>query len=98
MDPIQEKILANPRFKDLVARRNRFSLMLTLVIVAFYAAYYAFGIFAPEAFAGSFLGLSWSKGIIFGFGMLALAFITTGIYTRRANGEFDKMLKDVLRN
>lgn len=97
MTEIHERILAKPEFRRLVARRNRFSLMLTALICVVYVAYIAFAILQPVAFATPLLG-SWSLGLIAGFGVLALSFLLTGIYSRRANGEFDRMLKDVLRN
>ena len=97
MTPIHEVILAKPEFKALVARRNRFSLLLTALILTVYVAYVVFAIFAPEAFAAPLLG-SWSVGLIAGFAVLALSFLLTGIYSRAANGAFDAMLKDVLRN
>lgn len=97
MTPMHEKILAKPEFKALVARRNRFSLTLTALICAVYVAYIGFAILAPAAFAAPLLG-SWSIGLIAGFGVLALSFLLTGLYSYRANGEFDRMLKSVLRN
>ncbi|MDS0927203.1 DUF485 domain-containing protein [Rhodobacter capsulatus] len=97
MTPMHEKILAKPEFKALVARRNRFSLTLTALICAVYVAYIGFAILRPAAFAAPLLG-SWSIGLIAGFGVLALSFLLTGLYSYRANGEFDRMLKSVLRN
>ncbi|ETD84550.1 membrane protein [Rhodobacter capsulatus YW1] len=94
---MHEKILAKPEFKALVARRNRFSLTLTALICTVYVAYIGFAILAPAAFAAPLLG-SWSVGLIAGFGVLALSFLLTGLYSYRANGEFDRMLKSVLRN
>ncbi|ETD01526.1 membrane protein [Rhodobacter capsulatus R121] len=94
---MHEKILAKPEFKALVARRNRFSLTLTALICAVYVAYIGFAILRPAAFAAPLLG-SWSIGLIAGFGVLALSFLLTGLYSYRANGEFDRMLKSVLRN
>ncbi|ETD91840.1 membrane protein [Rhodobacter capsulatus YW2] len=94
---MHEKILAKPEFKALVARRNRFSLTLTALICTVYVAYIGFAILAPAAFAAPLLG-SWSIGLIAGFGVLALSFLLTGLYSYRANGEFDRMLKSVLRN
>ncbi|ADE85491.1 protein of unknown function DUF485, transmembrane [Rhodobacter capsulatus SB 1003] len=97
MTPMHEKILAKPEFKALVARRNRFSLTLTALICAVYVAYIGFAILRPAAFAAPLLG-SWSIGLIAGSGVLALSFLLTGLYSYRANGEFDRMLKSVLRN
>ena len=99
MDPIQEKILANPKFKELVAKRNRFSILLTIILLVVFGAYNVMAIFAPDFFAAPFMGVTrWSFGLILGFGVLAFSFIVTGIYTRRANGEFDALLKETLRN
>ncbi len=99
MDPVQEKILANPRFKELVARRNRFSFTLTALTLLVFGAYNVMAIFAPTFFAKPFLGLTiWSYGLICGFLVLGFSFLVTGIYTRRANGEFDALLKETLRN
>ncbi|MDF1621581.1 DUF485 domain-containing protein [Pseudothioclava nitratireducens] len=99
MDAIQEKILANPKFHELVAKRNRFARTLTLIILVVYAAFIAFAIFAPKMFGAPVLsGSDWAIGLLLGWLVQAFAFVMTGIYTRRANGEFDALSRDVLRN
>ncbi|PCD76941.1 DUF485 domain-containing protein [Pseudothioclava arenosa] len=98
MDPIQEKILANPKFHELVAKRNRFARTLTVVVLVVYAAFIGFAIFAPDAFGTPISGTSWAIGLILGWVVQAFAFVMTGIYTRRANGEFDALSREALRN
>lgn len=93
-----EKIAANPRFHDLTARRNRFSKILSAIVLAVYFIFIIFAVFFPGAFSTSFLGTSaWSLGLIVGFCIQAFAFVMTGIYTRRANGEFDTISQEVIR-
>lgn len=99
MDPIHAKILANPKFHELVAKRNRFSVQLTIVTLAAFAAFVAYAIFLPAEFAAPVSeGGAVSKGMVAGFLELVLCVITTGIYTRRANGEFDALAREALRN
>ena len=98
MDPIHDKILANPRFHALVAKRNRFSLTLSAVVLGVYAAYVALAALAPSVFSAPVLGQSaWAFGLVLGFGIQLFAFAMTGIYTRRANGEFDALARDAIR-
>ena len=98
MDPIQTKILANPKFHELVARRNRFARLLTLIVLVVYAAFFGFAIFAPQLFGAPLSGTHWAIGLLAGWVVQGFAFVMTGIYTRRANGEFDARAREILRN
>ncbi len=99
MDPIQTKILANPQFHALVAARNRVSIWLTCVTLISFGAFIAFAIRAPEIFGAPLTaGSAISNGMAAGFAQLVLAVITTGLYTRRANTEFDALSSAILRN
>lgn len=98
MDTVHEKILANPRFHELVARRNRFSFTLAVIVLAVYAAFVCLAVFAPGVFSASVGGGSaWALGLIVGFCIQGFAFAMTGIYTRRANGEFDQLAQAAIR-
>ncbi|SEN72194.1 Uncharacterized membrane protein, DUF485 family [Gemmobacter aquatilis] len=98
MDPIHDKILADPRFRELVSRRNRFSFTLAVIVLAVYAGFVSVAVFNPALFASSFAGQSaWAWGLIAGFCIQGFAFVMTGIYTRRANGEFDRLAQDAIR-
>ena len=68
MDPIHDKILADPRFRELVSRRNRFSFTLAVIVLAVYAGFVSVAVFNPALFASSFAGQSaWAWGLIAGF-------------------------------
>ena len=87
-----EQIKNDPNYKELVAKRSAFSIKLT---VAMLVVYFAF--ILTIAFDPSLLGAPLSSdsvttvGIPIGIAVIVFAFILTGIYTKRANGEFDEL-------
>lgn len=97
MKPIHDRIMDSPDFQELVRRRNRFSFTLAVIVLGVYAAFVALAVLTPSAFARPFAGGSaWPLGLIAGFLIQAFAFVMTGIYTRRANGEFDELAKSAI--
>ena len=88
-----ETLARDPRYVELVARRNRFTTLLTIAILAAY-----FGFILLIAFDKPFLaqpigaGVT-SLGILIGLGVIFFAILLTGLYVRRANGEFDDRLR-----
>lgn len=97
MDISHEKILNNPRFQELIARRNRFSILLSVIVLGVYAAFVAVAVFNPALFSAPVLGTSaWCVGLIAGFLIQGFAFVMTGIYTARANGEFDSLAREAI--
>lgn len=86
---VQDKIIANPKFRELTTKRNRFSLLLLVAVLAVYYAYIFVSIWAPGVLTASVAGGALTWGWLIGFGVMIVFFITTGIYVRRANGEFD---------
>ena len=91
-----QKIQNNPKYQELVRKRSRFAWTLTIVILVVYFSFILFIAFAPEV-----LGMKISEnsmitlGIPVGIAIIVFAFILTGIYVRRANGEFDRLLAEV---
>lgn len=87
-----EKIKSDPDFIRLTVSRSRFAWILSLVILVIY-----FGFVLTIAFDPSLLGTPLSEGSVttvgipVGIGVIVSAFILTGIYVRRANGEFDEL-------
>lgn len=90
------RILQNPKFKELVAKRDAFALTLSILMLGIY-----FGFILLVAFAKGFLGTSitggtMTWGIPIGVTTIVSAFILTGIYVQRANGEFDELNRQIL--
>ncbi len=97
MQDTTQRILENPKFQRLVARRNAFAFVLSAAILAIY-----FGFILLVAFGKGFLGapiaegatMTW--GIPVGVAVIVSAFALTGIYVQKANGEFDEMNREIL--
>lgn len=90
------RILENPKFKELVAKRDAFALVLSILMLSIY-----FGFILLVAFGKSFLGTPTGAGVTtwgipIGAATIVSAFVLTGIYVNRANGEFDEMNRQIL--
>ncbi|MDD2357148.1 MAG: DUF485 domain-containing protein [Thiovulaceae bacterium] len=87
-----EKIKNDPNYIELVAKRTAFSIKLTIAILVVYFAF-----ILTIAFDPTLLGTPMSSdsvttiGIPIGMAVIVFAFILTGIYTKRANTEFDDL-------
>ncbi|MBP0590889.1 DUF485 domain-containing protein [Paraburkholderia sp. LEh10] len=87
----------SPAFARLVARRRRLVACLTLGTLLPYYAFVLVAGFAPKLlalklFPGSVITIGWPLG-----GLLIVGtWILTGIYIRRANGEFDELTARLL--
>jgi uncharacterized membrane protein (DUF485 family) len=88
----------NPKFHALVAKRNRYSFLLTFMVIAVYFGYILVIAFAPEFLANKIAsGFATSLGIPLGLGVIVFTVVLTVIYVRRANNEFDTESRQVLR-
>jgi len=91
-----EKIKANPDYQTLLQRRGGFALKLTIAMLVVYFAF-----ILTIAFDPALLGTRLSPesvttvGIPVGISVIVFAFILTGIYTKRANGEFDDLTNKI---
>ncbi len=87
-----DRIKNDPDFHHLVKVRRSFAWTLTIVMLVIY-----FGFVLTIAFDPKLLGTPLSEGSVttigipVGVAVILIAFVLTGIYTRRANGEFDEL-------
>ncbi|MEZ2696252.1 DUF485 domain-containing protein [Hafnia alvei] len=97
-DAIYQRIENNPRFKELVQKRERFAWTLSWIMMILY-----FGFILLIAFAPGWLGTpisegsSVTRGIPIGIGLIVVSFLSTGVYVIRANGEFDRLNHQILQ-
>ena len=95
---INVKIRDNPKFAELVGKRTRFAIILSLVVLV---PYYTFmflvstqpQIFAAKLAEGGVITIGWPIAALFVVG----GWLLTGIYVSRANGEFDRITEEVLK-
>jgi len=91
-----EHIKNNPKYQELVKTRSAFAWKLSIVMLVVY-----FTFILTIAFDPSLLGTPLSSsgvttvGIPVGVAIIFIAFILTGLYVKRANGEFDALSREV---
>ncbi|MGH8355212.1 MAG: DUF485 domain-containing protein [Pseudomonas sp.] len=96
-DGIYQRIERNPRFQELVAKRERFAWLLSAIMLGLYLAFILLIAFVPQLLGTRIeAGSTTTWGIPIGVGLILSAFVLTGIYVRRANGEFDSLNQALL--
>jgi cation/acetate symporter len=95
---VYQKIRSNPHFGEMVARRSRFAWTLSAIVLVLYFSFIMVVAFNPTFLATPlFSGSTTTIAIPLGVGMVFLFWVMTGIYIRRANGEFDEMTSRVIK-
>jgi len=91
-----EKIKANPDYQKLVKIRTSFSIKLSIAMLVVYFTFILTIAFNPSAL-GTPLNADTvtTIGIPVGIAIIIFAFVLTGIYTKRANGEFDDLTNKI---
>ncbi len=91
-----DEVLADPRYRELVRRRGRFTWTLSIIMLLAYFGYIALVAFDKSLLARPIGGGVTSLGIPVGVGLILLAILLTGLYVRRANKDYDPLV-DALR-
>ncbi|MDD0810260.1 DUF485 domain-containing protein [Curvibacter sp. RS43] len=97
-DPIVDKIKSNPKYQELQKKRNGLGFLLTVLMLVVYYGYIALIAFNKPFLAQPVGEGVTSLGIPIGMGVIIFTIIITGIYVKRANGEFDQLTKDILKD
>jgi uncharacterized membrane protein (DUF485 family) len=97
LDKAHQSIANAPLFSELVRKRNKFALMLSITMLVVYYAFVLFASTDPTGFAVAIGdGTKIPVGLIAGWAIQLFAFLLTGIYVYRANTEFDAMNKAII--
>ncbi len=91
-----QKIKNNPDYQKLVKSRSSFAIKLSLLMLSVYFLFILTIAFKPSLLqtpltSGSVITI----GIPLGVFIIVFAFVLTGIYTKRANSEFDSLSKKI---
>lgn len=92
---IYEKVRNNPKYVELIKKRSSFAWKLSLIILTVYYSFIMVIAFSPETLGQTIGNSVTTIGMPIGLGIIFLCFILTGIYTSRANNEFDKLTNDI---
>jgi len=95
---IVERLRNNPKYHQMVSKRNRFGWLMAIVMLAIYYAFIMTIAFAPQVLGRPISDTSViTIGIPIGLGVIVAAFLLTGIYVYRANTVFDRMNDELKR-
>ncbi len=97
-DPVVDKIQNNPKYQELRKKRSSFGWLLTLLMMVVYYGYIALIAFNKPFLAQPVGAGVTTLGIPIGMGVIVFTIVITGIYVRRANGEFDQLTQDILKD
>ncbi len=95
-DLIVAKIEANPKYRELRRKRNAFGRTLTVLMLVVYFGYIALIAFNKPFLAQPIGNGVTTLGIPIGLGVIIFTIVITGIYVRRANGEYDRLTAEIL--
>jgi uncharacterized membrane protein (DUF485 family) len=97
-DPIVAKIEANPKYHELRRKRNSFGWLLTIIMMVVYYGYIALIAFNKPFLAQPIGAGVTSLGVPIGMFVIVFTIVITGIYVRRANGEYDRLTAEILKD
>ncbi|MDQ1298490.1 MAG: hypothetical protein QG558_1029 [Campylobacterota bacterium] len=94
-----QHIKNDPNYALLVDKRSRFGWQLSFTMLFIYFGFILLIAFDP-ALLGMPLATGWitTIGVPLGLGVIMSAFVLTGIYVWRANGEFDVLIQKIKDN
>lgn len=90
-DDLIQRVISNPKYQELKAKRSSFGWTLTWAMMVVY-----YGFILLVAFNKEFLSQKLGAGVMtigvpLGFGVIVFTVIITVIYVRRANSEYDDL-------
>ena len=97
-DPVVDKIKTHPKYLELRRKRNGLGVFLTILMLVVYYGYIGLIAF-DKAFLAQPIGAGVTTlGVPIGMGVIVFTIIITGIYVKRAKGEFEHLTKDILKD
>jgi uncharacterized membrane protein (DUF485 family) len=93
-----ERIIRDPRYVRLMRRRSRLAWVLTAVVLVAFFGFTLLIAFDKDLLARPIGTGVMSVGIPLGFGLILLAIALTGVYVWIANGEFDRLTREIVED
>ena len=97
-DPVVARIEANPKYQALKRQRSRFGWLLTILMLLAYYGFIGLIAFDKEFLAKPIGAGVTTLGIPIAFGVIVFTIAITGLYVRRANGEYDRLTAEILED
>ena len=98
LDPTSAKVLADPKFQEMVSVRNSYSWICTVLMLIAYFGFILLIAFEP-ALLGSKIGDGVTTlGVPVGLGVILFTIAITAVYVKKANTDFDAMKDAVIKD
>lgn len=98
MDEAQvHRILHNPKFKEMVAKKRNLSWTLTAIMLIVYVGFMLLVGYNKEFLLSSISGGVTTWGIPLGLGIIVLSFILCAVYSYIANNKLDQLNEEAMR-
>ena len=97
-EELVEKIESNPKYKELVSKRNSFGIKLGVFVLVMFYAYILVIAFNKELLAAKIGDGVTTIVFPIALAILVISFITTLIYVKRANGEFEDLTNEIKKD
>lgn len=98
-DNIVDRVVAHPKYAELVERRTKVSMIFFAVALTIYSGFILTLAFMPELFAKP-IGEGWtmSVGVLTGVLVVFSAVIMIAVYTYVSNKTFDPLLEAIVKD
>ena len=97
-DELVERIESNPKYKELVSKRNSLGIKLGIFVIVMFYAYILVIAFNKELLAAKIGDGVTTIAFPSALAILVLSFITTLIYVRTAKGEFENLTNEIKKD
>ncbi|WP_320036274.1 DUF485 domain-containing protein [Halarcobacter sp.] len=94
-DELVDRIENNPKYQELIAKKSSFSIKLGIFVLVMFYAYILTIAFNKEVLATKIGDGLTTIAFPIALAILVISFITTVIYVKRANGEFDDLTNEI---
>jgi uncharacterized membrane protein (DUF485 family) len=93
-----ERMRANPKFQELVSRRERFAWILAFIVLTMFYGFVMVVAFSPASLGQPIAeGSRVTVGVAVELFMFIFFWVLTAVYVRRANTEFDALTQEIVK-
>ena len=97
-EELVEKIESNPKYKELVSKRNSLGIKLGIFVLVMFYAYILVIAFNKELLSTKIGDGVTTIAFPIALAILVISFITTLIYVNKANGEFENLTNEIKKD
>jgi uncharacterized membrane protein (DUF485 family) len=96
-DDLVQRIASHPKYQELKAKRSRIGWILTILMLIVYYGFILLVAFDKPLLAQRLGAGVTTLGMPIGLAVIVFTIVITGIYVRRANGEFDALTEQITK-